>query len=238
MHLYFFETQLIFQGMITRQAKALFYNLASPLMLANGALYKYARSPISRGQSTVRVQFGPGQRHYLEGWINVDANMFTARCDVWADISGRLPFREASVDAVYSHHVIEHLPDLQAHFQEMFRILKPGGVFRVGGPNGDAAMREYLAGNKEWFSDFPDDRSSIGGRFENFVFCRREHLTILTPSFLEEIATKCGFQGLRVVRPITETSFSEIFDAKVMEHEWENTPESPHTLLMEGQRPV
>jgi hypothetical protein len=55
-----------------------------------------------------------------------------------------------------------------------------------------------------WFSDFPDSRSSIGGRFENFVFCRQEHLTILTPSFLEEIATEAGFKDVRVVQPITE----------------------------------
>jgi predicted SAM-dependent methyltransferase len=95
----------------------------------------------------VRVQLGPGQRHYLDGWINVDANMFTAKCDVWSDISGKLPFRDESIDAIYSHHVIEHLPDLPTHFRELHRVLKPGGVIRVGGPNGDAAMREYVAGN-------------------------------------------------------------------------------------------
>ena len=119
----------------------------------------------------------------------------------------------------------------------MFRVLKAGGVFRVGGPNGDAAVREYLAGNKKWFSDFPDARHSIGGQLENFIFCRREHLTILTPSFLEELASECGFRGIQVVQPAVQTGSPTVFDATVMEHEWEDTPESPHTLLVEGLKP-
>ena len=223
--------------MLTRQAKALFYCLAGPLMRLNGKIYKSFRAPACGGAGTVRVQLGPGQRHYLEGWINVDANMFTARCDVWSDISAHLPFRDASVDAIYSHHVIEHLPNLPTHFQEMFRILKPGGVIRVGGPNGDAAMREYLAGNHAWFSDFPDARQSIGGRLGNFIFCRQEHLTILTPSFLEEIASSAGFTDVRVVSPIVETGYPDIFDSQVMSHEWEPAPHSPHTLLVEARKP-
>lgn len=223
--------------MLTREAKALFYRVAGPLMRLNGSFYKAIRSPASRNTGTIRVQLGPGQRHYLDGWINVDANMFTAKCDVWSDISKHLPFRDDSIDAIYSHHVIEHLPDLPTHFRELHRVLKPGGVIRVGGPNGDAAMREYVAGNSAWFSDFPDSRTSIGGRFENFVFCRQEHLTILTPSFLEEIATAAGFKDIRVVKPIAETGHPEIYDSQVMSHEWETSPESPHTLLIEARKP-
>ena len=222
--------------MISRRAKALFYSLAGPLMRVNAALYRSLRALAPADAGRVRVHLGPGQRNYLQGWINVDANMFTGKCDVWADMSQGLPFRDASVDAIYSHHVIEHLPDLAAHFAEMFRVLKPGGVIRVGGPNGDAAMREYLAGNSAWFSDFPDCRTSIGGRLENFIFCRREHLTILTPSYLRELAEGAGFSGIEVVQPITETHHPSLFDAAVLALEWESTPDSPHTLLIEARK--
>lgn len=217
--------------------KRMYYALASPLLAMSGGAYRMFRAPQSGNQSVVRVQLGPGQRNYLAGWINVDANMFTGRCDVWTDISRRLPFRDASIDAVYSHHVIEHLPDLWGHFRELYRIVKPGGVIRVGGPNGDAAMREYVAGNAAWFGDYPDPRKSIGGRFENFIFCRREHVTILTPSYLEEIATAVGFVEITPRAAASETGFPSLFDAAVLALESEPTPESPHTLVIEAAKP-
>ena len=94
--------------------------------------------------------------------LNVDA--ITAKIDIWADISSRLPFRNGSVDAFYSSHVIEHLPGqaLPFHFAEMFRCLRNGRVIRVGGPHGDSAVRKFQENDAAWFSDSPDKRRSIG----------------------------------------------------------------------------
>ncbi len=43
----------------------------------------------------------------------------------------RLPFGNASFDAVYCIEVLEHLPDTGAALAEMARVLKPGGVLVV-----------------------------------------------------------------------------------------------------------
>jgi predicted SAM-dependent methyltransferase len=220
--------------MLSRKIKAVFYSVAGPAMKLNGWTYRRFRAPHG---GRVRIHLGPGQRNYLKGWINVDANMFTGKCDLWANIADGLPFPDGAVDAIYSHHMIEHLPDLDFHFMEMFRVLKPGGVFRVGGPNGDMAMRKYLEGDTAWFSDFPVKRQSIGGRLENLVFCKGEHLTILTPSFLEELARAAGFADMQVARPKEQTHYPEAFDAAVLALEWESTPATPYTLLMEGRKP-
>jgi predicted SAM-dependent methyltransferase len=220
--------------MLSRRAKAAFYFSATPMMKLNGWIYRHWRAPQS---DSVRVHLGPGQKNYLDGWVNVDANIFTGKCDVWANIADGLPFPDCAVNAIYSHHVIEHLPDLDFHFTEMFRVLKPGGAFRIGGPNGDMAMRKYLEDDGLWFSDFPVKRKSIGGRLENFIFCRGEHLTILTSSFLTELAQTAGFVDIQTVQPKTQTHYSEIFDAGVLALEWESTLETPHTLLMEGRKP-
>ena len=206
-------------------------------MTLNGALYRALRAP-RRG--TVRVQLGPGQNHYFEGWINVDANMFTAEWDVWADLRNRFLFRDGTVDAFYSDHVIEHFPEtlLPFHFQEMFRCLKPGGVFRIGGPHGDHAIKNFEEGDSEWFGGFPDKRQSLGGRFSNFLLCRGEHLAILTFSWLEELAQQAGFNSLFICSPRTEAKFPNMFDEQVLQHEWDSTPDVPHTLIVEGQKRV
>ncbi|MCX8090760.1 MAG: class I SAM-dependent methyltransferase [Verrucomicrobiae bacterium] len=203
-------------------------------MRLNAWIYKRWRAPRA---GVVRVHLGPGQRNYLKGWINVDANMFTGKCDVWANLEDGLPFRDQTVDAIYSHHVIEHLSNLDFHFKEMFRILKRGGVFRVGGPNGDAAIRKYLEQDTAWFSDFPVSRHSIGGRLENFIFCRGEHLTILTPSFLNELAVQAGFGEVSVAEPCRTTRYPQHFGEAVLRLEWESTPDTPHTLIVEGCKP-
>jgi Uncharacterized protein conserved in bacteria len=220
---------------LSRQAKAAYFTLLRYPMRINA----YRHRKLSRIPSHCRVQLGPGQSNYLQGWINVDANFISAKIDVWADVSARLPFRSGSVDAFYSHHVIEHLPDasLPFHFSELLRCLKPGGVIRIGGPNGDAAFARFVANDGAWFDDFPDKRSSIGGRLANFILCRGEHLTILTSSYLDELAQAAGFTNIAFKKPCTETGFPSIYDEAVLSREFETTPEAPHTLLMEAVKP-
>jgi SAM-dependent methyltransferase len=169
-----------------------------------------------------------------------DANFLTSKIDIWADIRNKLPFRPGTIMAVYSHHVIEHLPDtlLQFHFGEMFRALRPGGVIRVGGPNADMAIQKFEENELDWFSDFPDKRYSIGGRFANFILCRGEHLTILTSSYLKELAVIAGFTEIHFCKPVQETYYPSIFDCHVLGKEWETTPDCPHTLIMEARKPI
>jgi predicted SAM-dependent methyltransferase len=216
--------------MISRKAKAAFYLLAGPLMKMNAVLYRYFRAP---KDGTLRVHLGPGQERYIIGWINVDANMFTAKCDVWANLEEPLPFHDATVDAIYSHHLIEHLDNVDFHFREVFRCLKPGGIYRVGCPNGDSAIQKFMERDEAWFSDFPDKRNSIGGRLENFIFCRGEHRTILTVSYLEELMSNNGFTNICTCLPIRDTKAPELF-RDCLAVEYESDFDVPHTLIIEG----
>lgn len=223
--------------MISRRLRMAFYSTMGPLMWLNGKRHYYFSS--SRFKSK-KVHLGPGQLSYLDGWVNVDANMFTGKCDVWVDLRNSLPFLNGSVAAFYSHHFIEHLPDLRFHFAEMYRVLEPGGVIRVGGPNGDLAIQKFVEGDLDWFSDFPEKRKSIGGRFENFIFCRNEHLTILTKSWLTELAEDAGFEDIAFVAPELETRFPEIYDNAVLqtEHKKRADPKYHITIMLECRKPL
>jgi predicted SAM-dependent methyltransferase len=202
-------------------------------MRLNGMMYRLLKAP---RKGDVKVQLGPGQKNYIDGWINVDANMFTGKCDVWVDLRNPLPFHNTTVNAFYSHHMIEHLPNIHFHLSEIFRCLKPGGIYRVGGPNGDAAIRKYVENDSDWFRDFPDNRKSIGGRFENFIFCRGEHLTILTFSMLEELLSEIGYTNIISCNPVNETNYPELFQ-DCLEKEHESDFNAPHTLIIEAAKP-
>jgi predicted SAM-dependent methyltransferase len=201
-------------------------------MWINGRLYRAFRHP----GGPIRVHLGPGKHKYLPGWVNLDANIFTARVDLWANLMDPLPFRCSSVAVIYSHHVIEHLPDsyLSTHFREMFRVLVPGGGIRVGGPDAGNACAKFVAGELKWFSTYPRERRSIGGRFANFIFCNGEHLTALSESYIRELAEAAGFVDVRRMLPCRQ---SQLVGLEVLDLEFEDDFETPHTVIIEARKP-
>jgi SAM-dependent methyltransferase len=46
-----------------------------------------------------------------------------------------LPFEDESFDVAVLNHVYEHIPDARRAFDEIWRVLRPGGVVYVGAPN-------------------------------------------------------------------------------------------------------
>lgn len=212
--------------MLSRKAKALFYSLSGPVMAVNGARHRLRSAP----RGVARAHLGPGQNNYIDGWINCDANIFTGKADRWIDLRNPLPFPDNSLDAVYSHHVVEHLPDMDAHFRDVLRVLKPGGVYRVGGPDADVAIARYQAGDLDWFGVWPDKRRTSGGRLNNFLFCRGEHVALLTEDFLRELLEDAGFSSIQRSAP-RQSNHPALF-ADVFPFE-EDSPPHPMTVLLE-----
>ena len=49
-------------------------------------------------------------------------------------------FSDKSFDAVFSHNVLEHLPEPNKALQEMYRVLKPGGVIGIRNIDADGGI--------------------------------------------------------------------------------------------------
>jgi SAM-dependent methyltransferase len=99
---------------------------------------------ISKGNSLKLVNLGCGNYFHPE-WINIDKYSFSAQVIAY-DVMQGLPFDDRSINAVYSSHLIEHLPLERIEFlcREVFRVLKPEGIFRVVTPDLEAIVRTYL----------------------------------------------------------------------------------------------
>lgn len=88
---------------------------------------------------------------------------------------GPLPFESASFDIVFSKDALLHVPDKDALFAEIFRVLKPGGVFAAsnwmvshdGEPS--PAMRAYIAAEGLSFAMASPSRYAEAMRRAGFV---------------------------------------------------------------------
>lgn len=83
----------------------------------------------------------------IPGFVNIDAE---EGAPMRHDVRMGLPFRDASVDAIYSEHFIEHLTQAEgiALLRECRRVLRPGGVVRMATPDLDEVVRRY--GTEHW----------------------------------------------------------------------------------------
>ena len=84
------------------------------------------------------------------GWVNID--LVGHRGELAWNLSRPLPFADDSADGIFHEHLIEHLAleDGLGLTDECHRVLKPGGVLRIGVPDALAYARAYACGDPEF----------------------------------------------------------------------------------------
>ena len=115
---------------------------SGPIRAAN--IFKL-RLMVARAKNPVCLHLGCGPRH-LPGWINIDLFPTIPMPDVLLDVEHPLMLKEGSVDYIFTEDLIEHLSlaGAKSLVRECARVLKPGGVLRIGTPDLQSFIRAYL----------------------------------------------------------------------------------------------
>lgn len=113
-------------------------NVLSPSTLSlerHRLLWLYLQNETTFFTATEKLKvlhFAPEQAFYkiFRNQKNLDyttTDLFSPLADVKADICN-LPFEDNLYDIILCNHVLEHIPDDTKAMQELYRVLKPGGM--------------------------------------------------------------------------------------------------------------
>lgn len=116
-------------------------NVLSPSTLSlerHRLLWLYLKNETLFFQSDLKVlHFAPEQAFYkrfrkMKNLEYVTTDLNSPLADVKADICN-LPFKDNEFDIIFCNHVLEHIPDDTKAMQELYRVLKVGGmgVFQI-----------------------------------------------------------------------------------------------------------
>lgn len=130
------------------------------------------------------LHFAPEQAFYKRfrkmknlDYITTDLNSPLA--DVKADICD-LPFDSDTYDVIFCNHVLEHIPDDRQAMQELYRVLKPGGMAILQIP-------QDLKREKTFEDDSITDR-----RERAEIFGQYDHVRVYGKDYFEKLR-KIGF---------------------------------------------
>ena len=149
-----------------------------------------------------------------------------------ARLGDRLPFDDASVDLVYSHNLVECLPDARAFALEVARILRPGGQVVVGHWDWDsqlydgadkALVRRLVAAYADWQQAWMEHADGWMGRRLWGVFNATGRFTgtvqarVLTNTVYD--APWFGHENARALRSLVKRGLAAAEDYERFERE-------------------
>lgn len=153
------------------------------------------------------LHFAPEQAFYkrFRKMKNLDyttTDLNSPLADVKADIC-KLPFKNNTYDIIFCNHVLEHIPDDKKAMEEIFRVLKPGGMAILQIPQD--------LSRKATFED-----NSITDRQERAkIFGQYDHVRIYGYDYFDKLR-KVGFsvEEVNYTRQLSETEVEKFRLAK------------------------
>jgi SAM-dependent methyltransferase len=134
------------------------------------------------------------------GWINSDLKDGPG-IDLSCDILEGLPLEDRSIDYIVSIHALPelHFDQLVPALTELRRVLRDGGLLRLGLPSLEKGMRAYEQGDRGYFLIPDEDMESLGGKLITQLVWYGYSRTLFVPEFARELLGKAGFGEVRDV---------------------------------------
>lgn len=104
----------------------------------------------------------------------ITADLYSPIADVKADIT-KLPFEDDSFDVVFCNHVLEHIPDDTKAMQELYRVMKKGGmgIFQI-----PQDLNRETTFEDDSITD-PKERAKIFGQYDHVRVYGRDYFNKL-----------------------------------------------------------
>lgn len=156
-----------------------------------------AAQPQNPGLQVRRLHWGCGARP-APGWINSD-RLPGPGVDLCGDIREGLALADGAIDYAVAIHVLQDLPwpDIPVALSELKRVIRPGGVLRLGLPDLDRAITAYQRGDAAYFY-VPDEHAvSIGAKLVTQIIWYGSVRTPFTFDFAREVLGHAGFRDVQ-----------------------------------------
>jgi predicted SAM-dependent methyltransferase len=197
-------------------------------MLLTDALMPYERHKAKELSHVgeLRLHLGCGGVR-KEGWVNID--LLGDPVDIAWDLAKPLPFEDGAVDAVFHEHLLEHLP-LSAGIsfsKEVVRVVRPGGIVRVGVPDAGRLLRSYVDPSDDYLDrNHPGRPTRLLAAQELFYWHR--HVTMYDAETLAMVLEAAGLEQV-TERPFGDSDLGQAPDTD---------SRRVNSLYMEGRRPL
>ena len=110
----------------------------------------------------------------------------------YLDVTRPFPYPDASLEAAFGCHVLEHLTPGEAEtaLRELHRVLRPGGVVRIAVPDLDRVIADYDPGRPDAFLE-----GMLQGRERSTS--RHRHWWLYNERSLRELLERTGFSDVQ-----------------------------------------
>ncbi|WP_428304432.1 class I SAM-dependent methyltransferase [Lacipirellula sp.] len=162
--------------------------------------FRAACQALKKFHAPYRLHIGCGKVHF-PGWVNVDRDPMSEIVDVSWDLRHSLPIHDGTVEYIFHEHFMEHLTVEEglALSRECRRMLKPGGILRIGMPDLADVVRQYAENDWRlpWMKKYGYEHIQTRAENINIAFREWEHKWLYDREELHRRLCEAGFETIR-----------------------------------------